>query len=151
MACSRHIHLILLVCIAGCASVSTEQKQVYEDGYRAGVREQMHKIAGQFQGGNFPYYHWTSPIVQEVEVPGHISNGVFIPLHKELVIIKPGEWAQSPAYPIESSKETHETTARNVALGFSDITHLPNSSSSSGDVGTKGKDSGVASGVVEAK
>ena len=115
--------LLSIFCLAGCSTVSPEQKPTYEQGYRAAIKEQMRGIAAQFQGGNFPYYHWTSPIVQDVHVPAHISNGVFIPEHKELVIIKPGEWALTPGYPINAQdKETqHATHDMDVA----DITHLP--------------------------
>jgi hypothetical protein len=115
--------------LSGCSSVSHGQKQTYELAYRTAVKEEVRQIAAQFQGGNFPYYHWAAPIVQDVEVPGHIANGVFIPAHKELVIIKPGEWAQSAAYPIESQKETYEHKAPSIDIAFSDITHLPNGKS----------------------
>ncbi|MBI4309623.1 MAG: hypothetical protein HY591_04760 [Candidatus Omnitrophica bacterium] len=134
-----------MCCLAGCAHVSTSQKQVYARGYRDGVKEQVRAIAGQFQGGNFPYYHWTSPIVQEVRVPGHIANGVFIPEHKEPVIIKPGEWAESPAYPIQSKEESYEHTMQDMAV--IDITHLPNGTSTATDARPEGKDEHPAPGM----
>ena len=140
--------LLALICLSGCSTVSADQKQAYEQGYRTGIKEQMRDIAAQFQGGNFPYYHWTSPIVQDVQVPGHISNGVFIPEHKELVIIKPGEWAQSAAYPIGSSKETYERTTHGMDMDVSDITHLPNGRGTSGSDKPSGKSADPAAGVV---
>ena len=116
---------LIIVVLTGCSRVSFQQKHMYEQGYRAGVNEQVRAIAGEFQGGNFPYYHWASPIVQEVNIPGHIQNGVFIPAHKELVIIKPGEWAQNAAYPIQSKEENYGNTTHMV-MDSADITHLPN-------------------------
>ena len=107
------IAFIMMFCLSGCAHGLSQPKQ-------------KRAITSQFQGGSFPYYHWASPIVQEVNVPGHISNGVFIPEHKELVIIKPGEWTQSPAYPILSQEENYERTIQDVGMDVTDITHLPN-------------------------
>ena len=96
------------MCCAGCARVPHEQKIIH------------------VQGSNVPNYHWASPIVQEVGIPAHIQNGVFMPQHKELVIIKPGEWAQSPAYPIQSQEEKYEHTVHYLDMDAADITHLPN-------------------------
>ena len=137
---SNLIIAMILFC-AGCSTVSPKEKNIYEQGYRAGVQEQMHDIAGQFQGGNFPYYHWTQPMVQEVSIPGHLTNGVFIPEHKELVIIKPGEWALSPAYPIKTQDKeiNHAIHDHDV----SDITHLPQcvGQSACAVAGSKGENS----------
>ena len=146
----KNVMALILFC-SGCSTVSSEQKQTYAQGYRAGVKEQVRAIAGQFQGGNFPYYHWTSPIVQEISVPGHISNGVFIPEHKEVVIIKPGEWAQSPAYPIQSQEESHERTMHYVDMDVADITHLPNGKGASGNGQSTGKGANPVPGVVGKK
>lgn len=104
-----YIFLVFILLLMGCTSVPHAQKQVRGSGYRL----------------SFPYYHWAAPIVQDVSIPGHISNGVFIPQHKELVIIKPGEWAQSPAYPIQSKEEAYEHTAHDVDMDVADITQLP--------------------------
>ncbi len=134
--------LVVLFC-SGCATMSPEQKGVYEQGYRAGVGEQMRHIAASFQGGNFPYYHWTQPMVQDVNVPAHVANGVFIPEHKEMVIIQPGEWAVSPAYPINTQpKESYEHQAQDRNVAVSDITHLPGGvgQKRTDDAGPKGQD-----------
>ena len=124
MVCNKKfIPMILSVCLCGCSTVPAEQRSVYEQGYRAGVKEQMSEIVSKFQGGNFPYYHWAEPIVQEVAIPAHIEHGLFIPEHKELVIIKPGEWAKSPAYPIQTQEiKTHE---ENSHTDIADITVMP--------------------------
>ena len=121
----RHTMFLILFC-SGCTTISPEQKGVYEQGYRSGVREQMRGIAASFQGGNFPYYHWTRPMVQDVTIPAHVSNGVFIPEHKEMVIIQPGEWAASPSYPINTQpKENYADHVQNMDMAVSVITHLP--------------------------
>jgi hypothetical protein len=92
--------------LSGCVIISGQRnKKVYEQGYRKGMQQEIKQAEGKFQGGNFPFYHWATPIVQEVKVPAHLSHGAMIPEHNELVIIKPGEWVISPAYPIESSEE----------------------------------------------
>ena len=112
--------------MCGCAAMSPEQKGVYEQGYRTGVREQVQQIAAGFQGGNFPYYHWAQPMVQDVRVPAHVANGIFIPEHKEMVIIQPGEWAASPAYPINTQpKEKYADHVQSMDMAVPDITHLP--------------------------
>jgi hypothetical protein len=65
-------------------------------------------------------------------VPAHIANGVFIPEHNELVLIKPGEWQQSPAYPISGinvssnqEKKDHEQTTITDNNNSTDLTVLP--------------------------
>ena len=151
MGCKDYFFILTLFCLAGCAAYSSGHKQMYQQGYRAGVKEQMRGIAAQFQGGRFPYYHWANPLVQDVRVPAHISNGVFIPAHKELVIIKPGEWAENPAYPIESSKEAYERTTNDMPMDPVDITHLPIGNGASGYAQCTGKNADTESGMGGAK
>ncbi len=103
--------IFVVMLLAGCAT-DTSKERMYEQGYREGVREQVKTIAAQFKGGQFPYYQWQQPLVQEVEVPAHIQGGVFIPAQKQMVIIKPGQWVHEFSYPIASSKDKgveHET------------------------------------------
>ncbi len=143
MAFHKYHFLFLIILLGGCTTISPEQKGVYEQGYRAGVGEQMRHIVASFQGGHFPYYHWTRPMVQDVNVPAHVANGVFIPEHKEMVIIQPGEWAVSPAYPINTQpKESYEHQAQNMDVAVSDITHLPGGvgQKRTDDAGPKGQD-----------
>ena len=126
MELNKNISILILVVASGCSTVSAPQRNVYEQGYRAGVKEQMDAIAAKFEGGNFPYYHWAAPIVQEVKVPAHIEQGVFIPAHNELVMIKPGEWMKNPSYPIQS-QENKNYEDNSEHHGMSDITFTPNS------------------------
>ncbi len=108
----KYLNICVVLVCCGCASWRGNGQtptRVYEQGYRAGIKEQMDVIAAKFQGGQFPYYHWAAPIVQDLRVPAHIAHGVFIPEHNEIVLIKPGEWQKSPAYPIAiQEKEDYE-------------------------------------------
>lgn len=115
---------ILVIFIGFEAGCSVASKEVYREGYQQGVHEQIKQIRGQFQGGNFPYFHWSSPIVQEVNIPAHLSNGVMIPAHDELVIIKPGEWSKNPSYPIKSQQRNKDDN-QTIYMDVSNITALP--------------------------
>ena len=112
--------------LAGCATVKKNDQSLYEQGYREGVKENLHTYMQNFQGGDFPYYNWAGPTIQDVDMPARIVNGVFIPAHKEPVIIKPGEWRKDYGYPIQGRRESNEKTVieyhdANVA----DITVVP--------------------------
>ncbi len=132
MELSKSCPLILMILLTGCSTFSNQQnKEVYQEGYRKGVSEQIKDIAAEFQGGNFPYYHWTAPIVQEVRVPAHLTNGVMIPEHNELVIIEPGQWSLDPAYPIKTQENSNgENQVSYMGMDVANITALPRSSSS---------------------
>jgi hypothetical protein len=119
----KFLFVTTLICLPGCASNS---KSIYEQGYKQGVQEQVKQISSQFHGNNFPYFHWTSPIVQNVQVPAHLANGVMIPSHQELVIIKPGEWVLSPAYPIQNQQRNNNEN-KITYVDVANITALPSS------------------------
>jgi hypothetical protein len=68
----------------------------------------MQEFASNFYGNDFPYFYWQSPIVQNVQIPAHIENGVFIPEHNEPVVIDPGEWRNKPGYPINCPKKENK-------------------------------------------
>ena len=122
MAYLRWCWLILIV---GCASVNNlEYKQVYEKGYRDASKEQMDIIAARFNGGDFPYFYWNQPLIQDVSIPAHVANGVFIPAHQEMVIIKPGEWKKNPAYPIQN-QEINNVKSYDTLANSADITSMP--------------------------
>ncbi len=117
---------LLSLLLAGCLTAPNTNKNIYEQGYRQGVQEQIRKVASEFQGGDFPYYHWTAPIVQEVRVPAHLTNGVMIPEHNELVIIKPGQWAISSGYPIQTQEgHNYDKQIFYMDMDVSNITALP--------------------------
>ena len=46
--------------------------------------------------------------MQNVQIPAHIENGVFIPEHSEPVVIDPGEWRNKPGYPINCPKKENK-------------------------------------------
>ena len=124
-----------IVFLSGCSTLC-EKANVFEEGYRAGVKENMADFTKNFHGNDFPYFYWESPIVQDVHIPASIENGVFIPEHNEPVVITPSQWRKSFAYPIscpngktKSNKKEEETgyAFTNVNFSVRDITVLPRS------------------------
>jgi len=70
-----------------------ELKKAYDDGFRAGKEI----IAAEFRTRtelNQPYV-WKPPMISEVDMPARVVNGVMIPAHRELVIVKPGNWVRT--------------------------------------------------------
>jgi hypothetical protein len=83
---------------ATCPYLRTQQascdelKKAYDDGFRAGKEI----IAAEFRTRtelNQPYV-WKPPMISEVDMPARVVNGVMIPAHRELVIVKPGYWVR---------------------------------------------------------
>ena len=69
-----------------------ELKKAYDEGFRAGKEI----IAAEFRTRtelNQPYV-WKPPMISEVDMPARVVNGVMIPAHRELVIVKPGYWVR---------------------------------------------------------
>jgi hypothetical protein len=82
----------------GCPYLRTQQascdelKKAYDEGFRAGKEI----IAVEFRTRselNQPYV-WKPPMISEVDMPARVVNGVMIPAHSELVIVKPGYWVR---------------------------------------------------------
>src|SRR5438128_2488994 len=70
-----------------------ELKRSYDEGFRAG-RE---IVAAEFRTRseiNQPYV-WKPPMISEVDMPARVVNGVMIPAHRELVIVRPGFWVRT--------------------------------------------------------
>jgi hypothetical protein len=70
-----------------------ELTKAYDEGFRAGKEI----IAAEFRTRtelNQPYV-WKPPMISEVDLPARVVNGVMIPAHRELVIVKPGYWIRS--------------------------------------------------------
>jgi hypothetical protein len=70
-----------------------ESTRSYDEGFRAGKEI----IAAEFRTRlelNQPYV-WQPPMISEVEMPARIVNGMMIPAHKELVIVRPGYWVRT--------------------------------------------------------
>ena len=83
---------------ATCSYLRTQQascdelKKAYDEGFRAGKEI----IAAEFRTRselNQPYV-WKPPMISEVDMPARVVNGVMIPAHRELVIVKPGYWVR---------------------------------------------------------
>jgi hypothetical protein len=85
--------------VASCPYLRTQQvscdelKKAYDEGFRAGKEI----IASEFRTRselNQPYV-WQPPMVSEVDIPARVVNGVMIPAHRELVIVRPGQWIRA--------------------------------------------------------
>ena len=84
---------------ATCSYLRTQQAscddltKAYNEGFRAGKEI----IAGEFRTRtelNQPYV-WKPPMISEVDLPARVLNGVMIPAHRELVIVRPGYWVRT--------------------------------------------------------
>ncbi len=84
---------------ATCSYLRTQQAscdeltKAYNEGFRAG-RE---IIATEFRTRtelNQPYV-WKPPMISEIDMPARVVNGVMIPAHRELVIVRPGYWVRT--------------------------------------------------------
>jgi hypothetical protein len=103
---------IVAVMLNGCAAavateeeiVSTENpeteqascdelKKAYDAGFSAGreIIATEFRIRTEF---NQPYV-WKPPMISEVDMPARVVNGVMIPAHRELVIVRPGQWVRT--------------------------------------------------------
>jgi len=70
-----------------------ELKKAYNEGLRAGKEI----ISAEFRTRtelNQPYV-WKPPMISEVDMPARVVNGVMIPAHRELVIVRPGQWVRT--------------------------------------------------------
>ena len=94
----------LVLLLTGCSTFAGKDR-AFEEGYRTGARENIQEFASSFYGNDFPYFYWQSPIVQNVKIPAHIANGVFIPEHNEPVVISPADWRSHQGYPINCPKD----------------------------------------------
>jgi hypothetical protein len=142
----RFLIISFLVLLAGCSTFSRKEK-TFEAGYRLGVKENVEDFAQSFYGNDFPYFYWVSSVVQNVRIPAHIANGVFIPEHIEPVVIEPAKWRKEFSYPINCPKDKKEAEHKGgepyafnyLNFGVRDITVLPESFTCAGP-GAEGKD-----------
>ena len=84
---------------ASCPYLRTQQTscddltKAYNEGFRAGKEI----IAAEFRTRselNQPYV-WKPPMISEIDMPARVVNGVMIPAHRELVIVRPGAWVRT--------------------------------------------------------
>jgi len=85
----------LMIAMGGCASLGTPHRpeprlativRAYQQGVRDGAA-QLH--SERERDLRTP---WTAPVVQEVWVPARIVDAIFIPAHREWVVIHPADW-----------------------------------------------------------
>ncbi len=137
----EYIKKFFVICfvllLAGCSTFCKKDK-TFEEGYRQGVKEDVADFTQAFYGNDFPYFYWSSPIIQNVRIPAQIENGLFVPEHNEPVVITPAEWRNRLTYPIncpngKGKKELKQTKGgESYALDYlnfsvRDITVLPES------------------------
>ena len=84
---------------ATCSYLRTQQAscddltKAYNEGFRAGKEI----IAAEFRTRtelNQPYV-WKPPMISEIDLPARVVNGMMIPAHRELVIVRPGYWVRT--------------------------------------------------------
>lgn len=46
-------------------------------------------------------YVWQPPLVSEVDMPARVVNGVMIPAHREVVIVRRGYWVRTEKIPAD--------------------------------------------------
>jgi hypothetical protein len=69
--------------------------------YQQGVRDAHAQLVGETAADIRAT--WTAPVVQEVWIPAQVVNGVFLPGHREWVVIHPAEWQRSSPLPGRSA------------------------------------------------
>lgn len=124
----RHLFqwLVLVgVCVlTGCASTRSGSRVVTSTGsnldeqtapdplaaaFRAGMEAGLNAYAEHYLDNDFPYYNWSTPLVQRTWMPPRITGGVFYPGHMAEVLITPGAWKREYAAPISSHRGVSES------------------------------------------
>jgi len=72
--------------------------------FRAGMEAGLNAYAEHYLDNDFPYYNWSTPLVQRTWMPPRITGGVFYPGHMAEVLITPGAWKREYAAPISSRR-----------------------------------------------
>lgn len=79
-----------------------EQRQLIEaamaEAYRRGAGDALRQMVEGL--GRDPRWTWAAPVVQEVWLPPQIVNAVYIPGHREWVLIRPGFWQAQFGLPL---------------------------------------------------
>ena len=81
--------------LVGCASLTPSRPSevapaAIAHAYEQGVRDAHAQLAAE--RGADPRAMWTVPVVQEVWIPAQIVRGVFLPGHREWVVVHPAAW-----------------------------------------------------------
>jgi hypothetical protein len=81
--------------LVGCAGVTPSRSSgvapaAIAHAYEQGVHDAHAQLAAE--RGADPHAAWTVPVLQEVWIPAHVVRGVFLPGHREWVVIHPAAW-----------------------------------------------------------
>ena len=108
-----------VVATTGCAvwppppEARPELDAAIADAYRRGVHEAVTQMIHGL--GHDPRWTWVAPVVQEVWLPPHIVNGVYVPGHREWVLIQPGQWRVQFGLPLGPPPTTPPSPAPPVS------------------------------------
>ncbi len=139
MGCNNFWGIFILM-FAGCATARFSEQSMNVKSYQHAVKQQVSQILEEGHYKVMPDYHWSAPLVQEISIPGHIDQGAFIPEHKELVMIKPGEWIKESEDFVIQQKEKYVPNSEDHDFNtVADITSVPNHLGASGTVEYQGK------------
>jgi hypothetical protein len=88
---------MVAVTLTGCAGLESGRSPgpaALAGAYNQGVRDALAHLSAE----RAPHLHhiWTAPVVQEVWVPARMVDAVFVPAHREWVVIHPAEWQRQP-------------------------------------------------------
>ena len=91
--------------LVGCATLAPPSDRgvapaAIAHAYQQGVRDAHAQLAAE-TGAN-PRAPWSAPLVHEVWIPAQIVHGLFIPGHREWVVVHPADWqrfTQAPKGP----------------------------------------------------
>jgi hypothetical protein len=100
--------------LVGCGTLASPSARGVPPGaiaqaYQQGVRDAHAQFAAET--GSDPRATWVAPVVQEVWIPAQVVNGLFIPGHREWVVIHPAAWQRSspiPAKPAPAGVPLHD-------------------------------------------
>jgi hypothetical protein len=81
--------------LVGCATLARPSDRdtapaAIAHAYQQGVRDAHAQLAAET--GADPRATWSAPVVQEIWIPAQVVHGVFIPGHREWVVIHPADW-----------------------------------------------------------
>ena len=86
---------VLAVAMAGCANLARLERPepalaTIARAYQEGVWDGAARLGGEREA-DLPI-PWRAPVVQEVWMPARVVGGIFIPAHREWVVIQSADW-----------------------------------------------------------
>jgi hypothetical protein len=83
--------------LVGCVALAPSDRSVapaaIARAYQQGVRDAHAQLAAETASD--PRATWVAPEVQEIWIPAQVVRGVFIPGHREWVVVHPADWQRS--------------------------------------------------------